>query len=283
MNQVRNFFWLVFAILLPAACTSVPFQGRLDRLRRVTRKKKPRSREGRGPREEEWGNWVEEEEWNPLEDLEFEILRWTLLLPFTLPRAAVEEEGFQRKGLFLEHPYAWGEEGAMVFPPSKGLKRGKEWKADLGLENGNDFHGLNRTGLTFLVDTSSRVGFCGRLDYYRELGSQDLFLGVSDLTLRFAQNETTQFRVGLGVRFWADENGGESGLDFLYAGDFQLGKPVLLTLEFHAGSLGDAWALEERGVLGVQQGAFRFQAGYQHLNVGGVDLYGPFLGAGISF
>ncbi|HHI68696.1 MAG TPA: hypothetical protein ENJ97_05150 [Planctomycetes bacterium] len=285
MKKAGNIFWLIFAAFLLSGCASAPFQGKLDKLRQATRKKKKNSRprESRGSRCGDFYYQEEEEERDPLEELEAGILEWTFLLPFTLPQAALDDLGFRRQGWFLERPYAYGESGGMVFPYSKNRGRGKGWKADLALENGNDFHGLDRTGLTFLVDTSSRIGFSGRLDYYRELGSQDLIMGVADVTLRFAQGETAQFRTGLGVRFWGDENGGEAGLDFLYAADFQPGDPWLLSLEFHAGNLGDAWAVEGRGVLGFQLGGLRLQGGYQHLNVGGVDLYGPFLGAGLSF
>ncbi len=286
MKESRNAFCLLLAFLFGGGCAApAPFQGKLDRLRKETRKK--RGSRGRGERRgggryrESWGD--EEEEGDPFEELELEILKYTLLLPFTLPVVAADDPGLREKGYFLSRPYAGDAEGAMSFLPPENGGKGKGWKVDAGLENGNDFHGLNRTGLTFLADGSARIGFMGRLDAYREEGAEDLFLGVGDLTLRFAQCETFQFRVGLGARFWADENGGRGGLDFVYAADFQPGKPMLFSLEFHAGTLGGAWVTEERGVLGAQVGPFRVQGGYQHLKVGGVDLDGPFLGAGFSF
>ena len=76
-----------------------------------------------------------------------------------------------------------------------------------------------------------------------------------------------------------DNEGVSRGVDFFYGFEAALGRPMMLRLEGHAGSLGSAFVWQFRGTLGAMAGPVEIYGGYHHWGVGSVALGGPLLGA----
>src|SRR5262249_8371961 len=69
------------------------------------------------------------------------------LAPFALPHLAMKDD-FGRSGYFPRHPYAYDRTGYMEFELIKDNEPGRQrtWSGRVSVDEGNDFHGLNRTG-----------------------------------------------------------------------------------------------------------------------------------------
>ena len=275
MNRVCRAAPLLLAATLLANCAApgpLPaWQGKLEGVRKEVREEKGGSRRvrrgGRRHRGEEDDYWVAGL-----------VLRWVILSPFWVP-IEVAQDPLDFAGFFPSHPYQDGFPGYQYF---EGDAEEGHWAARLSLEDGDDFQGLNRAGARLLVSSRWRLGLEGGFDFLRESlpdrSDDELLLGDVNLVFRFAQHENFQFRTGLGYRFLHDDEGDEGGFNWLYAADFYPHRPWVISGRFDAGTLGSADLFRARLTLGALWEGMELFAGYDHLQVERVEIYGPLVG-----
>jgi len=214
-----------------------------------------------------------------------ELFIYAFLAPFALPHAILEDD-FSLDTFFPRFPYDNGQPGYLTAQSNgSGVRRG--WAGRVSVENGNDFDGLNRTGAQFLLETTTRFGVQGRFDYFRErldCGCTDnLSLGSTELTYRFAQHPNMQMSAGLGLNVLDDRFRTHYGFNFTYGADIFPVKPLVVSLSMDAGNVGHAGLFRARGTVGVLYRGLELFTGYDYLNIGGVDLQGPLAGLRLWF
>ncbi|MBY0233156.1 MAG: hypothetical protein K2W96_28055 [Gemmataceae bacterium] len=196
-----------------------------------------------------------------------------------------------RKARFSDHPYALD---YASYLDTTGFGRGsdapqptKGWGTRLGLENGNDFSGLNRLGGRAWLDTTARLGVTTSWDHFQERlpggGTDELVLGDLMLTWRFAQAEWMQMHAGLGGRGLFDRYRVRGGFNFLYSADVFPIEPLVLSSSVEVGHLNEAFTLRLRASAGVQWKHAEAFVGYDWLRIGGADLHGPMAGLRLWF
>jgi hypothetical protein len=85
-------------------------------------------------------------------------------------------------------------------------------------------------------------------------------------------------RLGAGARYMIDAKGADAGFDALLGVDLFMGRPVVLSLELSAGSLGQAVVFAPRIQLGFMLDRWEIFASYEHLMIGDVEMPTPMLG-----
>ena len=214
-------------------------------------------------------------------------LGYALLAPFALPHIALHDS-FDDLRLFPRYPYAGDRHGYLPLVPDDSARKGlRDWSGSFSLEEGNDFHGLNRVGGRLFLDTATRFGLQTRLDYFTEKLScgciDDLLLGSSELTFRFAQSETVRMYAGLGANFMDDHSRTRFGFNFTYGVDLFPARPLVLSLSLDAGNLGSAGVLRVHGTVGAIWKGLEVFAGYDYRLIGSTDLQGPLVGLRLWF
>jgi hypothetical protein len=201
-----------------------------------------------------------------------------LAAPFLIPKFETERDGY---GYFPDFPYDAHLPGYMI-PVKEEANAGglRTWAGRFSVEYGTDFDGLEKVGGRVLLETTSRFGIQARLNCFREklwCGCFDeLTLGSTELTFRFAQSPHIQMYAGLGVRWLDDRFDTEWGVNFTYGADLFPVKPLVVSLSLDAGTLGDAGVFEARGTVGAIFHRFEVFTGYEHRWIGSADL-GSFL------
>lgn len=201
-----------------------------------------------------------------------------VMSPFCIPQLIIEGKRPTDGGLFPRYPYKGDQLGYLSFEESESedaVPRGL-WAGRFSLENGNDFDGLNRVASQLFFETASRFGVQARV----ELLTEDLDCGCTDhswlssyeLTYRFAQNTNIQMYAGLGLRVFDDAFDTHYGWNFVYGADIFPAKPWVLSFSLDAGSAGETGVFRARGTVGYLYRGFETYAGYDHLNIGGVEL-----------
>jgi len=212
------------------------------------------------------------------EDALGELFLVILSLPWSLPNVLVEsgrEEGASYRTGFQDYPYAEGSQGHLVEGhPGIAL----QLSADTGIDVGGD---VWRHGLGLRLQFPARLELESEWSLFMEYGDDGtdrLLLGREILAVRFAENESIQFRTGIGPRHLVDDEGWVHGFDVLYGFDLFAGSPMVLSLEGSLGGVGGAFAPGARASLGVMLGRFEVRAGWDQRNIGNVSLGGPALG-----
>jgi len=222
------------------------------------------------------------------EDGSGELLGWLFLAPFLLPHAALHDD-FDQVRLFPWYPYAGGQNGSFPLDPQDeaGRKGLRGWSVQVSVEDGNDFSGLNRVGGRLFLDTSTRWGVQARVDSFTERLScgclDDLLLGSSELTFRFAQGESVRMHAGLGANFMDDHGRSRFGFNFTYGADVFPVRPVVLSLLLDGGTLGSAGLFHVRGTVGALWKNWEIFTGYDYRTIGSTDLQGPLVGLRLWF
>jgi len=229
------------------------------------------------------------------EDMGGSLIWFVAAIPFTGPHRLLDDN-FHNDCAFLKYPYADHRPGSMLIVPQcqplsevfpdGASPRLQPWSFQLALEDSNDFSGLNRANGRLLVDTCTRFGLQTSWSYLNEqlCGCHDsLLLGEMNLVFRFAQSERMQMRTGLGARVLADAHDSTWGFNFLYGADLFPVKPVVLSGELEAGSLGSAGVFHARATMGLLYKRYEIYAGYDFLLIGSVGLQGPVLGFRLWF
>lgn len=195
---------------------------------------------------------------------------------------------------FVAYPYADGWPGLMQIGMERNKKDGvvpSTWEHLMSirasLEEGNNFDGINRLGLVFLVDTMTHLGLGGSIHWYEEsvAGRQTDQLAIGDFNLywRHFQSITTQSRFGLGARFLSDKVQTDWGFNMVYALDWFPAQPVTIGMQLEAGTLGNAWVFRATGRMGLAWKYSEIYAGYDNMHIGSQVLQGPMVGLRVWF
>jgi hypothetical protein len=223
-----------------------------------------------------------------------ELGLWALAAPFLLPPLALEDD-YRSRCLFPRYPYAYGRYGYLWVdrvvekddPPNPEPRGARGWSVRPAVEDGYDFHGVNRFGVRAAVDTASRFGLTTGWDFFHENlsggRSDDLTLGDLNLTFRFAQCEWMQMYTGLGGRLLTSRGDTRGGFNFTYGADAFPCKPLVLSSSFDLGTVGSASLVHARGTVGLVHRRCEVFAGYDFLRIGSVNLQGPTAGLRLWF
>lgn len=213
--------------------------------------------------------------------------------PFALPAGALGDH-YQFPSTFVSYPYAEHWNGLMQI----GLERNKiddvvpsTWEHLMslraGVEDGNNFNGLNRLGIAYLADTMTRFGIGGSVNIYEENKPQQtpdrLIIADINLLYRFAQSERTQFHAGIGTRFLSDRAQTDWGVNFVYGFDYFPKEPLSIGAQVETGNLGHAWVFRATGRIGLVWKYSEIYTGYDYLHIGSNVLQGPMVGLRIWF
>lgn len=270
-------------LLLLVACSAATGQGRLESVRDKVQAEP--SSEQKDKKEEDCCHCSCDED--DSDSLFGELFRECFLAvvsaPFTIPHHAMNDS-FDRWGYFPSHPYK-NHNGYLMQEPlePEAQKQARTWAGRIAIENGNDFNGLNRFNFHLLMETSSRLGFQTRWNFLEEtlsgFRSDELILGSTEVIFRFAQSPGIQMYSGIGFRTLIDNAQSCWGVNFTYGADIFPGDPLIVSLLFDAGTLGSAVVYRLRGTLGVAFDRLEIFAGIDYLNISGVPIWGPLLGA----
>jgi hypothetical protein len=158
----------------------------------------------------------------------------------------------------------------------------KWWSVRLSVEDGDDFHGLNRLNGQLVFDTTLRLGFWTNWNYLHEqlpCGCTDeTLLSDTNLTFRIAQSEQLEMHAGVGLRMMIDRAGDRFGCNFLYGADIFPAKPFIFSELLEGGTLGSAGVFHFRSTAGVIYKGWEVFLGYDFLRVGSVNIQGPMAG-----
>jgi hypothetical protein len=221
------------------------------------------------------------------------VLAYTVIAPFYLPAAALGDR-YRDRLYFAPHPYAG------VYPGFQLLRVGfaeidytdgfadvprRHWSVRLAMENGNDFTGLNRVGGQLKIEHTRRWGITSNWNWFHEkLGcgcTDETLLGDTNITFRFAQNEIASMYTGLGFRMLTDRRQTDYGFNFTYGGDWFPVRPIVVSANIDAGTLGHAGVFHARCSVGAIWRGVEVYGGYDFLRIGATNLQGPM--AGVRF
>jgi hypothetical protein len=221
-----------------------------------------------------------------------QMVLYTLILPFSLPHFAVEgDESMWSAWSIVPQPYSHGapgyfapvgspeQVGGFAVPP----ERRRTTALQLSIEGMPSLAGApGRAQGRLRLLTAYRLELDAAYALYVEPsdagavgGGTSAWVGTAHAAFRFAQGEHVQFRAGIGVRHWIDQQGSSLGIDGLYALDIYWGRPMTTSVELSGGTLGSAWAAEARGTVGVILGIGEIYGGYDALWIGSPDAGGP--------
>ena len=206
--------------------------------------------------------------------------------PYWVPRTILADT-YDVEGYFAPYPYLDGVRGYMgrsdnpwdavpaLSDANSGLEKSlndfRRWSARFRGEYLHQSADLRRIGGHLLVETTSRWGIDTEMSYLKETladGTDDtLWLGDCNLTLRFAQSETMQWRAGLGFNWLDDPHQTDFGFNFTYGVDWFPVRPWVVSAELDWGSLGSAELFRFRSTAGVLILGLETYIGYEHLDI----------------
>jgi hypothetical protein len=191
-------------------------------------------------------------------------------------------------GYFARYPYRHGQPGHMMFDDEDGFPTSpRDWSSRVSLEYGTDFDDISRTGGRFLLSTVSRFDMDVEWNAYREDlvggGVDEVFTGDANLVFRFAQNKYMQWRTGLGIAWFDDGAGTDTGFNFTYGADFFPCRPLVVSGAIDWGTLGEEERFHGRITAGVLLERVEFFVGYDFLKVGSTEIEGPTIGMQVWF
>lgn len=217
------------------------------------------------------------------------LLWYALISPFVIPHA-IADDAFEKTGMFPPYPYAEPYEGYLQRPlemSDEDREPLRRFAGRFSVENGNDFDGLNRTNVSVLLETTSRFGIQSRFNYLTEDldggGTDEIFVGSTELIYRFAQCSKFQAYAGLGVRYLDDQSHTHAGFNFTYGVDVFPCDPVIACFILDLGTAGNAGVVHFRGTIGVIWQHVEVFAGYDFRSFDDVSIQGPLAGLRLWF
>lgn len=185
---------------------------------------------------------------------------------------------------FAAYPYA-GECGGFLFTASPGL--GKRWSGQVQFELGSDFDGLDRDGVSFLLEGTAGFGVDFDWNTYTEEladgGHDELHIGELNLLYRVVETDRALVRVGVGAAWLGDRYDTNAGVNFTLQADLAPREPIVLSGQLDLGTLGDAQHLHAAGTVGVMLNRCEVFGGYDYRRIGGVEIQGPMVGVRVWF
>jgi hypothetical protein len=277
-------------LMLSSTCPLLADEGKLEQLRNEVRTSNPEAPAGVNHGNLSYPNLDEDDIWG-----EFlgKLLYYTVISPFAMPYRMLDDD-YYSPTRFLSYPYAFGWPGALQ--PNGSKKRDDQeiptgwdrlWTFRATLEEGNDFHGMNRLSVACLLDTFTRFGLAGRIDVFRERLPADfqdrLAMGDVNVLFRFAQSERVQFRFGIGTRLLDDQKHTDAGVNLVYGVEYFPLDPITYRVQCEGGNLGHAGVFRVTTAWGAVWKRLEAQLGYDYLQIGNVKLQGPFIGLRLWF
>ena len=204
-----------------------------------------------------------------------------ILLPFSGPRHLLDDTG--QEVYFTRFPFADQHSGNLLIEPLWRPEL-KETRLRFGTEYGDDFSQQQKITTRLQFDTKSRLGIDASFDYLREQqvqGNHDqTWLGDINLTWRFAQSSSAEFRTGIGYNWQADSASSGKGFNFTYGGTFYLDKPSVIDFDLDLGVIGDANLRRCKTSYSRYIKRARVTIGYEYLRLGSFEA--DYLTAGVT-
>lgn len=167
----------------------------------------------------------------------------------------------------------------VVFEPSF-----HNWGARITGWYGGGVDGISQGNLGVLFQSPGGIGLDGSVRTVREQGFSDhLWLGDLNLVFEPICSDHLRLRVGVGLNWLADSWGGDAGFNLTTGFDAPLSDRLILGGEVDLGNLGHSDFLHAQLSLGYQLENAEFVVGYDHTNIGSVDLNSPFVGLRFRF
>lgn len=166
-------------------------------------------------------------------------------------------------------------------------KSPNRWSARTTLEFGKDSRGLERTGLSILLEHQAGPGIDFQWNSYREdLGggfTDELHFSDLNFLYRVAESEHYLVRAGLGVNILGDAYGTDAGINFTSRLDLFPVRPLAVTTEFDMGTIGDTETIHGAARVGLMLNRFELFGGYDYRRIGSIELKGPMAGLQVWF
>ncbi len=163
-------------------------------------------------------------------------------------------------------------------PGAEALNRRKDlssWSLRLAAEYAYDYDPVHRPNISASFDSIYRIGLATRWTHYIEpLSSGDsdqITIGDLNLTIRVAQSEIAEVRMGLGWRIIHDGQV-SSGFNLAYFIDVFPVDPLVFSIAGDLGNLGRALYLHGRLSLGAQLGPVEPYLGYDLVLIEGTSV-----------
>jgi hypothetical protein len=213
-----------------------------------------------------------------------------VLAPFIVP-VVFFDDGYARRLQFSIYPYANGVQSYQLPTPEIAKMRHNDalqeavrvnWAARIASDEGNDFRGLNRTGVQFKLEHTCRWGINSNWHWLAERlpydGIDEALLGDTKhrLPLRAKRKPRHVHRPRCAPPPIAAKPIG--GFNFTYGGVWFPMQPLIVSAYFDAGTLGHAGVLHAGGSVGAIYRGWELFAGYDFLRIGGTNLQGTMIG-----
>lgn len=211
-----------------------------------------------------------------------EIVADIVLLPWRIPYMLIED-GQRRDLAIASYPYAGNADGYLRDMDRTTSSFMDQLAFRIRGDGSYQIDGLWRGAIGARILLPLRLELDSEWRLYKEDNQDEppnsAAIGNAHLAYRFAQNEYMQFRTGVGYQQWIDDEGSEYGVDLIYGFDAFPASPWIISIDTGFGSLGAAFVARIRATVGVNFDALEFYAGYEHIDINGVALSGPLLGA----
>lgn len=184
---------------------------------------------------------------------------------------------------FADYPYSDGVSGIVLGPEDTTAVSGP-YSARVAFDYGNDFDDLARYGGSALVEWKSGLGIDSEAHWYREAtfaGNDDLAVGDANLLFRLIETKHTVWRFGFGMNWLADDTDSDLGANLTLRADLFPIRPIIVTGQIDAGTLGSAGQFHGRVTTGVNLRHCELFIGYDYRAIGDAELEGPL--AGLQF
>lgn len=160
------------------------------------------------------------------------------------------------------------------------------WNVRFEIDYTSDVDDVARMGFNLLANATGGLGLDTGLRLFRER-DQDfrdhLWVGDFNIVYELAPTQWIRPRVGVGVNYMADRWGAEAGLNLTVGADLFTG-PITFTGELDLGTLGDSDLLHGKLTAGFRSSDHvEWYAGYDYLDIGGIEFQGVVAGLRFRF
>lgn len=158
------------------------------------------------------------------------------------------------------------------------------WGARVTAWYGGGVDDISQGNLSFLFQSPGSLGLDGNVRTVREKGFSDhLWLGDLNVVYEPVLTDDFRFRIGAGFNWLADSWGSDFGFNLTAGFDSQLSERWILGGEVDLGNLGSSDYLHAQLSLAYQLQRAELVVGFDHTNIGSIDLNSPFAGVRFRF
>ena len=161
------------------------------------------------------------------------------------------------------------------------------WHARFGIDYGFRDADVSRFGFDFRANASGGLGIDLGIRQLRESSPavrDHLWLGDFNVTSELFPTEQIRPRAGIGISWLGDRDNTEAGFNLTVGCDIYLSEFWVVSGEVDFGTLGSADISHSRVTLGFMPGEHaEWYVGYDHLNIGGIEIGSAVTGLGFRF